>query len=302
MRVESLGNAFRNVTYDLFVGAVGYEARSRFIADGVKATRGIGVAFPYNQVLDFDENRRLFVGRGFAEVTLEDDDVFQGISDTLVAADARRTTLQVAIDVSSFSRRRTADVLAAAIDTLAPGSRIDILYAPAQYSEPVIGLGTYEVGPASPRLAGWFAEPERPLSLILGVGYEIGAALGAKEFLDPRQWWIFEPDSINEDYRAAVRAANEGLWEEAYAHGQVLTYAIASPVQTYVTLDSLVSKLSESSRVIIVPLGPKIFAISAILIGLGRSDVTVWRVTEGRGAAPVQRIPTGAVIGVSVRL
>jgi hypothetical protein len=181
----------------------------------------------------------------------------------------------------------------------APGDleiELDMYYAPARYRPGGVDQGVVEVcGPVIPELAGWSARPEDPLSLLLGVGYEVEKAMGAIEYLEVGDVWIFRPRGIDERYDRDVDKANETL-REFVKTDRVVDYPVLSPYLGCVKLESLISGLAERNRVLLIPFGPKIFAGMCLLISCLRGgDVGVWRISGGATTPPVDHAPSGQI-------
>jgi len=95
------------------------------------------------------------------------------------------------IDVSSMTRRLMAVVLSALYSRLIDYQlALTILYAPGEYLPPrPEGTSFIDFAPRS-----WLRKLDklfriRPLSAVLGLGYEVDQAIGAVEYLDPSGIW-----------------------------------------------------------------------------------------------------------------
>jgi hypothetical protein len=65
-------------------------------------------------------------------------------------------------------------------------------------------------------------------------------------------------------------------------------------------MNSLVDTLKPHFNTILIPFGPKLFALMSLLVATLHDDVGVWRVSSGTLEAPVSRKPSGHIISVSV--
>ena len=104
--------------------------------------------------------------------------------------------------------------------------------------------------------------------------------------------WAFRPVAGDDDYDSAVQLAN-GEWLTDLPGGCVHDYRVRDPFGCFVELESLVYGLRQMSRVVLVPFGPKIFALCSLLVATIYSDVGVWRVTPGKFETPVDRVAAG---------
>jgi hypothetical protein len=179
---------------------------------------------------------------------------------------------------------------------------LTIFYAPAKYlPPPPEGLSFIDFSPA-PGCEGWTRFPERPLSVVLGLGYEADQGIGAIEYLDPSGIWAFVPVGDDNRFLQDVTRANEALWPlvgRSHKHN----YLISQPYILFSELRGLVSSLSRRSRVILVPGGPKLFSALAILTKLELGEeVSVWRASTHEFHEPRDIKASGKIIRFEYRM
>lgn len=296
----------RRHRYDLVVAALGFEERCRYIAEayGPEANSHIALAFSDRRELSYDENEKCLKMAGYDVFVWRDDEVISRLVDVV---SARRNSavdaVSICVDISSMSRLRIASfVVAARALALQIGRvEVDFVYAVAAYSEPPsVDAAPVHAGPVLPEFAGWTLAPEQPSCLVLGLGYEVDRALGAFDLLEPGDVWVAVPHSVSEDYEEALRGANAGLFKLIADESHKLFYYIDKPLDSFVRLESFVRGVSLTSRPIVVPFGPKIFALVSLLVGTVHPDVAVWRISFGPYEPAVQRRPNGTVVGLQV--
>lgn len=282
--------------YDLFVGSLGYESRSTFVARQLasRARTKLSPAFNHNRVLSFDENEAWFLDNGFRTEEIEDKDIFKVLIDTLETLQSGQTRgLRIALDISSMTRLRMALSIQALLFREPGGLQLDVYYAPAVFSKHSGEEGPILVRAPLPGFEGWTSEPEQTASLILGLGYEWGVAVGMFEYLEPSSAWAFLPKGSDPRYEDLVRKRNSGLWQ-LVPPDNVIEYQVLSPYQTLINLESLLHGLRATTRPMLVPLGPKIFTFCALVAALLHSpDVSVWRVSADVARNPVDRVADG---------
>ncbi|MDP1793417.1 MAG: hypothetical protein Q8K63_04695, partial [Acidimicrobiales bacterium] len=286
LRVKSLGtdpSGLRSsdlpARYDLFIGAVGYETRARFVLEwlGASAQSVLGLVFDSHQLFEFQANLDAYQSKGASTPTLDSRVVYKTVQEHLaeaaqVAADG---PLRVACDISVLDRTRIAATIMALTDYSEPID-VDFLYAPAAYVPPPTTEPPLVVrNPVHERLTGWTMEPSLPIALIIGLGYEREKAVGAVEFLEPAATVVFVPSGTDDRYGAAVAAANTALWSVHEPDAQI-PYDVLDPFGTFTLLESLIFGLKERYRPVVVPFGPKIFSVTSILASLVHApDVAV---------------------------
>jgi len=290
------------ISADVFVGCLGYEDRATFIARKYKGSAGrkIAIGFNYNKVLGYEENRSWYVANGFLTFECGDEEFETLLREQIPLKEG--TVLVV--DVSSFSRYRIAALIAffAERETIF-NVVVHFVYAVAEFTEPMDWNAPVEqTSPIHHSFAGWPSDPGEPLSCILGLGYEEGKAIGAIEFLEAGPVWLFRPLGWDPRFVEWVDKRNEDLIKQIPG-GRVVDYSVARPLVLYRRLDSLARGLCARGRVALLPFGPKMFAVVALLVALGyRKELSVWRVTAGGYEEPVRRRATGDLCCITLVL
>jgi hypothetical protein len=291
--------------YDVLLGCLGYEERSSFapLSLAGDARTLLASAFDDRQVLSFGTNADALSQAGFSIQVHADGDLRPWLAKEVVQRPVTPAPLTVGVDMSSFTRSRTAEVLLALCD-VATERRLDVdlLYAPARF-KPYVPLDeTMTVaGPVAYELSGWPAPLERPVAGVLGLGYEPGRAVGVAEYLDADRLWGFIPAGVTNEYDAAVDSANDLFWVDPTTRR--VRYNVLEPFRTFTKMESLTYGLSESHKVVVVPFGPKIFGAVAVLVGLLHPNVvSVWRVSSGDTNEPVDQSAEGLITHLGIRL
>ena len=196
-----------------------------------------------------------------------------------------------------MTRHRLALILNFLIKNLKSGTNITICYIASKYVCPPNGMQPVKkVGPLIEDLSGGLGNLSYSTSAIFGLGYEQSKALGIYNYLEPDNAFSFIPKSLNIEFEDDVKTNNSSLLNSIPSE-QTFYYNVYSPYDIYVDLKSLVISLSETSRVIIVPLGPKILSAVSLIIGIELyPDISVWRVSSLHSEEPVDRIADREVL------
>jgi hypothetical protein len=291
-----------------YVGAlasVGFERRSREIPEALSVS-GLAVPFEDHQELDFDANMAYFEGSGWTIDSPKEGDFFGAVSNWIGSNLRDDGATRLAVDVSSMSRLRIANVIEAALSL--PNDvdlDLDFLYTPAEYedydeaSEPPI----FSVEPVSEYFAAWWTKLDRPLFAFVGLGYELEMASSALDMLEPEGAQAFVPEGSDSRYLDAVREANKGIGVWSPVDPEEVSYRVADPFACFRLLEARVSRMVDDHRIALIPLGPKIFAVIATIAGaLHPRDVQVLRVTAGRRREAVPRRSDGDLFGLTLSL
>ncbi len=304
---------FRSKSYAWAIGSAGYESRARhfFENSDIKRTHSEIFLFAQQRVISFEENRAFFKAHGFSELDFFDDISKDGytIQDLLKrihrhAEQNSNEPLSVLIDISSMTRQLIAS-LCFGLGELAQQRSIqihcDFAYSMAKFGDlPELHGPIVSNGPVITKLAGWSPTPGVPCGLILGIGYEEDLALGVIEELEAGAVWGFRPKNNDPQYDSAIDEHNHGLFD-TISLKRLVRYTPQDPYSLFVSLDQLASLSKDDFRILIIPFGPKIFALAACLVGMSNyPDVGVWRVSAGPNLKPVDRKPEGTLIGLTV--
>lgn len=186
-------------------------------------------------------------------------------------------TASILIDLSCLSRQHIGGLFAAVKDLARQGPvEVQIAYSLARYVKPPVQWSTAirRIAPVNSEFAGWTAAPDNPIELVIALGYEKGKAIGAAEYLEPGDTWLFVPTSPEEKYLREVQVQNKELLLERQT--KQLEYEVMSPVDTYHALLSLVRGMRNVARPILLPFGPKIFFGLSLLVAMVIDEAAVW--------------------------
>jgi hypothetical protein len=293
--------------YDIVVATVGYEPRARAVATAIgEVASGAAAGFERNHEYAYEENRDWFRGNGFHfeqppeggyRAWLEPW-LSQAVAGYVKAAESVR----IGIDISSMTRDRIAVALET-VRALAADQPLDVdfLYAPSAYCDPPEEPDfTASIEPVTSYFRGWTPDPSRPTAALVGLGYEIDKAVGAKEYLELKDLWAFIAEGGDPRFADKVRDNNNLLWREVDEE-RIIRYPLTDPFGVFVQLESQLFGALRQGRALMLPMGPKIFALCSMLAAMHHHpDVGVWRVRQSE--TPQPREADGTLLGVSVGL
>jgi hypothetical protein len=84
------------------------------------------------------------------------------------------------------------------------------------------------------------------------------------------------------EYTPALHQANQSVVE--MIKGRVVGYDVDQPFDLFTKLESLIAGVGTRSNCILLPFGPKIFALCALLVACLHPDAAVWRVSGAEEA------------------
>ena len=292
--------------YDAALASLGFETRSRRIPERLADVgRRTVIPFADRHELDYAKNERFFKEHSWeiAEVPEEKIVDWTGVWLAELATGCPEP-VRIAVDISSMSRVRIGAVIQALLNLpLDARAQVDLLYTPAKFEPPPEGSDpqVFEVGPVSQYFAGWWTDLSAPLIAVIGVGYEREMAASAIDKLEPERTIVFSPCGEDSRYATEVTRANRALLEPGEEDSHVTEYEVADPFACFYILESTLARLERRFRVVMVPLGPKIFAACTLLAaGLHPQSSQVVRVSAGDRQEGIDRESNGKLCGLRV--
>lgn len=291
---------------DLVIATCGYEKRSAQLLEEVNASSGVAYGYPQRQVLSYAKNREKFESRGFDVDVISDSHVTENLKGRLHnVIDRCGPNVRVVLDISSMSRRRLAVVFAELINTLPEGSTIHLIYYLGKYQAPTSAAVDFaEIGPISSRFSGWSLDPDLPLATVVGLGFERDKALGVTDLLEAAlvDSWVFIPLGDDQRFRQQLEDANGQLLPYVPDNHKV-EYQVRSPLHLCATLESLVGGLRDRFRLVIVPMGPKIFTAASLAVAAKHGfTIPIWSVSSGQEEQPVDVEAEPGAISLTVNI
>ncbi|MEX3998745.1 hypothetical protein AB4Y38_07590 [Paraburkholderia sp. EG285A] len=295
-----------STSVDVFIAACGYEGRARAAAQEFhkSATRKLAIGFASQRELEYEVNKAWFGSAGFDLVEVGDDAFREALDQYLLNRAPECGAMTLEIDISCFNRYRLAHLVDALRALPIAEVVVTFRYSIAEFTPPVDDVApTVTVDPVIPQFAGWTTRPDRPPAAIVGLGYEPNKAIGIVDHLEINNaTWAYYPLGPIPEYYQRVLEANQSLLDIIQADGRCQPYDLKEPAQLFHEMNSLVDMLKPHFNTVLIPFGPKLFALVALLVASLNDDVGVWRVSSGGMEAPVNRKPSGHIVSVSVIL
>lgn len=296
--------------YDLLVAVCGYESRATHVPEVVRENVASIVILDYESegVLAYDSNRQIFEGLGAIEFLSLNDvryvPTFEAKLRSLMEEREVDSKVRVLFDISCASRKLISKILLSLDRTLQDHLDLCCSYAVSEFYDPPIDeLPSHISEPVIGELSGWSNDLSQPPCAVIGLGFEPGRAIGCLDYLEIPEVRLLQPFGPNPKFIDAVEQANGQLIHEA-GESNLLPYSVMNPVDTYLKLESMVFGLLDDFRPVLIPLGPKIFAVCCIILAMRNSpNVCVWRTSSGQLGVPhdtktdghVAVLPVGAL-------
>jgi hypothetical protein len=290
-------------SFDLAIYGLGYESRSVTAYQKYNKTSASKIVVGYDthkECLFYEQNKLEFEG--------SDCDIFEeGNSKTFLLIEELLQkfkcgeAINCLIDITVMSRHRLATVICLLIDNLPQKSSITVVYSLSGYVAPPNEISPIRVvGEITEQLSGSLGDLSLPSALVIGLGYEKDKALGVYSYLDSTYTFLFIPRSSEVEFESEVLKNNHSLIQSA-PKSNVFYYDVASPYSTYIDLKSLILEISDFSRPLFMPLGPKILSALGVIIGKELyPELPVWRASSEYNEIPTERPASGTEISFTI--
>ncbi|WP_156659628.1 hypothetical protein [Mycobacterium sp. 852002-53434_SCH5985345] len=294
--------------FDLFIGSIGYERRASHAITQLmpQVEKVIAAPFNENQVLNYPRNFDLFckVGKVISGGELYKGAIIDEVRDWVDVTSARRKVtrqpFRVCVDISSMNRLRLAEtILALFIEAnVAQPMEVSWVYSVARFDRRLLDTGPVKFNDAIPGFEGW-GDPMTPLHAIVGLGLEGDLALGVLDELEAADTTVFEPMGFSSSYDQRISARNRDF-ASGVPSDKRFSYNVTEPYTSFLTLSGVVADLTSVGRVVILPLGPKLFALMSLLIAAAEQErITIWRLSADTRGDPVDRKAAGPILGLN---
>jgi len=282
--------------------AIGYEARSRFIAQKFEKQSSALCAIDLENpaILSYSENLAHAARNKHYHVRRSE----LSLKEQILPFPNRESELRLFIDVSSMDRRTLAMVLYHFV-TISYGVKVQlyVLYAPATFNLPPKDMAPVQFsGPVNDLLGGVPKDPKLPTFMFIGLGYELGFALSMVETFEPATVFAYVPRGTNKNFDRWVDRVNLPLFSDGGYVTRIL-YSVFAPANALIDLKERLLAVKDQSRIVLVPAGPKLFSAMGILCGYIYSpDICVWRVSSQLDPSNAQRIADGSITGFRLQI
>lgn len=275
----------KSAKVDAFIGCVGYEQRSvNLLREVVNSTVIETFIFDYQSKNLFSYEENIKYVRGKSENVFNDFNVFISKLDDFITR-AQKPNLM--LDVTSFDRVKIASILSAIFKRSAELGRISICYCPSKFNEPKLAFDVVNAfGPVIPEFLGNNVYGREGLALIVGAGFEFGRIVGAIDTLEPDRVLCFTPYGLDKRFETSMMVANLNFDFVGNADA-LIPYNILDTSSLYYTLRRIIEHENTRHNVMVLPLGPKIFATISMLIAMIlHPNIMVWRHSTANTSRP----------------
>ena len=289
-------------SFDFFIVSSGYESRASFQTSKYSGTAGKKIALGFNVETE-DSNRlkndKFFSDNKFEIIIIDGEDpkcnVLNEIVSKIISFSNMHEIVNVYIDYSCMTKNWYAYLLYS-INYLREKSIINVAFG-YSHSKFVPFDGKQALNRVVAPLLGYcnLSVPNRPTSLLIGMGDEPNRISGLQEYFDAIPYLFYTDASYNAEYSEEIKKNSIEIIEQTNKEN-IFPYPIHDLTYTYFLLENLCTVLLKDYRVIIAPCGPKPFSLLSMIVSLKYDNyIEVWRISPGHNLSKVDREPTGLV-------
>lgn len=256
---------------DLIIYAKNHEIRSTYFVEKIKREYKNLITIPllYKPKKRYSKN----------EVWVDNNEKLLSTLDNCINSFKEQEEINVIIDYSCMTKTWYYLILQYILnkDLKINALNVYFVYTPACYSKPKAPKHNSEIGP----LPGKIIIPNnKPNALIVCLGYEENKAEGIIDHLDPKIYFLLY-SSPALDYRF-VEILEENNKTVLNSTSNIIKFPFEDLLYIERELTSLYHFLKNDYNIVIAPLGPKPFTLTAMLLSIKFPEIDIWRVGSGQ--------------------
>ncbi|MFP4366841.1 MAG: hypothetical protein ACLFQA_07080 [Bacteroidales bacterium] len=286
--------------FNYFITASGYENRCTYLIDSIEIEAGNRITLAFDDKKDIlfrEKNDKRFYDEGFnfIEESANKKDRVTLLLDEIFESHIETEKISILIDYSCMSKIWYAGMLEYFISKELSINNLEVYfsYTSAVFSEPVNPEGKVMLNSPNGLLSANI-QSEKPLALILGLGYERFLTREIIDSINYKIIYVFYSDPAFDSRYADRVTKNNRQILRCLPEEHIYRYPVEDFKETDSLLTSLTMKLRLNYRVSILPAGPKPFTLSSLLLAARYPDIEVWSIDSGHAPAAYNRNPAGA--------
>jgi len=277
-------NELLNETIDIVIAACGYESRSSHLVQLSNFNAKRKIAFLFNEEKDCNihkQNQLIYQEKGFECYFLNSNGIDE-ITELLenICSNASCDNIKLIVDYSSMTKLWYGTIIKyfAFNDLEFNNLVVYFCYTPEHFLPPTIRKG--KLADPQPVLSnGPSMNQNKPLALIIGLGYDEAKIEFLCDFFKPHDVFFFLPNpSFDAQCTILIQKSNKSVLANAKP-SHLMHYAENNIEDIDSKLTSLCLSLRLKYRTIMVSLGPKTFSLANFLLNARYPDVEIWNMS-----------------------
>lgn len=288
----------QNQQFDVLIAVAGFESRCTYLSSKIDTSR-----IPTKILLSFTENRDILFrkyneeqfaewGFSFKHVSTFDSKPIRQILDQVCLTQPKKT-LNILCDYSAMPKIWYKEIINyfLELEEQLTHIRLWFSYSPASYSRAQTNTGKKYFSEEAP-----FVKPDKPITLILGLGYEKGKAEELLRRLDAQITFLFYADpALDDRFVKDVIENNKSLLDNI-TESNLIKYPIYD-------LNSITSSLTDvclnfrlGNQLVLAPVGPKPFTLMCYILAARYPDIKIWELKTLGDIVPYDRKAQGDLL------
>ena len=271
---------------DCIIAASGFHSRCTYVAENMNLHEAskLLITFDENEQVELrQKNEAVFRNLGFITIN-ESSRSISNIEKLLNSTlnDNVSESLNIVIDYSCMPKIWISAILNFIHENESLKQRINIYFAYTPKKFIAGAKRTVEfIGPISG--TDEQIKIDKSVALIAGLDNSPDSTMKIINKVNPDRIFAFIPDpAFSADYLKSLLDNNKSLLEMV-DRNDILKYPAGNPEQINSLLTSLCLDLRLNSRVVIVPQGPKTFALTSLLLSMRYPDIKLWEIISRTG-------------------
>lgn len=259
---------------DVFIATLGYESRCTSIPRLLenKSCRKIALSrTDHIKEFSFLDNRTYYLEQGYEVIPVETkvpeiDTLLKSIS---------KDTINIIFDCTSMSQRWYFEFFRWFNDNQDEYAvaNLRFVYTMANYEDPDPSRKVKKIGDfLSPEIK---SRNSKKQALILGLGHEVNVCENIYKMIKPDLLYLYYSDPpVDKRFVEKVFVNNHGLINETPIRN-LIAYPVRNGQSIYQSLIDNILPLRSEYDITMIPHGPKIFSVLAMLVHLGYPDIKI---------------------------
>ncbi len=283
--------------FDVIIAASGYQQRCTYLMQYIKQRNNIRLLITFNEdnlKKARASNEKYFTDLGFTTVEASPDDGKEIIRILKKICSSFNTKeLKILVDYSCMPKKWFAIILDYFMRNELCINHLNTYfsYTPTAFN---LKKGSSSIKYFGPILnSDQHLPTSKPVSLIIGLGRSSDASFEMIKKIKPERTFAFLPDpAFDASYTEYIMESNRRIIN-MLPEDHLLTYPANDTDEINTQLTSLCLDLRLDSRVIILPHGPKTFALISLLLAARYPDIWLWETITKTSLTETEGNPSG---------
>jgi len=272
--------------FDYFIAVCGYQPRCFFLASKISEIADTKFLLRINEqdkCTDRDRHMEFFTSRGFktySGLVSESSPIEKMVSEI---CNKTHDNLNILIDYSCMAKKWYAAILDNITRNNFKSRKITLFlsYTPKIFEQTIKISNTEYFGPIIKDKDS--LNEKKPVTIIAGLDNNAKLLTEAISKIRPRNFLAFLPESMTDPgYTRSVAENNKSLVDKLDT-SHVLRYDMNRPDAINSMLTSCCLDHRINHEVMIIPQGPKVFSMMALLISIRYPDIKLWEIIGRNG-------------------